>query len=289
MTMFFFLKILSRLPIRLLYILSTCLSFLLKKFYRRKLVIRNLRVAFPNKSKEELALIVNDFYQNFADVVIEILKGVSMAEHKIASRINFINPEITFAFKKKNQPLLFYASHQCNWEWMALASATKLSIAGDVIYKPLENPHAEKLIYEMRSRFGGTPIPEEKAAREILKRKKRHCIIGLVADQSPPRESVHWTHFLGRETDFYPGLIQLPYMMQASAFFGRIIKTKRGYYDIEFVPIGEPPYEKDDFTVLKNYIQETERLIREYPENYLWSHNRWKHTREESEEMIIFS
>lgn len=223
------------------------------------------------------------------DVVVEVLKGTTIAESELAKRVVFKNPEIVFEQQSANKSVLFYASHQCNWEWMALASRSHLTAPGDVIYKPLENKRTDDFIFNMRARFGGRPIAKDQAAREILRLKNEHRIIGLVADQSPPRDNVHWAHFFGVETDFYPGLVQLPYLMQVPAVFGRIVRIKRGYYEVELIKIGEPPYEKGDFTVLQNYIKETERLIEDYPEDYLWTHNRWKHTREENEEIINFS
>lgn len=222
-------------------------------------------------------------------MVVEVLKATTMKEEELAKRITFINPEIIYEQHRKSRPVLFYASHQCNWEWMALACNANLTGPPDLIYKPLQNKKADRFIHRLRARFGAQLVPKDKAARRILKRKGTHRVIGLVADQSPPREHVHWAHFLGMETDFYPGLIQLPYLMQATAVFGRMVRKRRGYYEVEIVQIGEPPYPKKDYSVLENYVRETERLIKKYPEDYLWTHNRWKHTRQEHEELIRFS
>lgn len=275
-------------PLRLLYLFASCLSFPLQRLYRQKLVHQNLRSIFPDRSELQIREISTKFYRGFCDVVVEVLKATSISEREIAKRVKFINPEIIYEAKEKNQALLFYASHQCNWEWMALASRAHLKIPGDVIYKPLQDKKADQFIYNMRSRFGGRPISKDIAAREILRLKNQHRIIGLVADQSPPRENVHWAHFFGLETDFYPGLVQLPYLMQVPAVFGRIVRVNRGYYEVELIKIGEPPYTKGDFSILQNYIRESERLIEDFPQDYLWTHNRWKHVREENEEIINF-
>lgn len=253
------------------------------------MVIRNLKRVFPAKTDQEINRITNKFYKNFADVVVEILKASTISEKETNRRVKYVNPEIAFDQQKEGKSLLIYSTHQCNWEWLALASGEQLSVPADVIYKPLQNPDADKFIYDMRSKFGGTPLSKDKAARELLRSKNQHKVIGLVADQSPPRENVHWAHLFGIESDFYPGLVQLPYLMQVPAVFGRATRSKRGHYEVEFIKIGEPPYKKNDFTVLKNYIRELERLIEDHPEDYLWTHNRWKHTREQNEEIINFS
>lgn len=286
--MYFFLRLLSRIPLRLLYVISTALSIPLGVVYRRRLVKANLRRVFPEKNEKEINQVMRAFYKNFCDVVVEVLKATTMPEKDLSNRIKFLNPEVIKDQQRLGKSVLFYASHQCNWEWMALASGSNLTVPGDVIYKPLMDKKADRFIYNMRSRFGGRPISKDRAAREILRLKNEHRIIGLVADQSPPREHVHWSHFFGIETDFYPGLVQLPYLMQVPAVFGRILRKKRGYYEVELVKIGEPPYAKGDFSVLKNYIRETEQVIKDQPEGYLWTHNRWKHTRNENEEIINF-
>ena len=276
-------------PLRLWYFISSILSFPLRILYRRGLVISNLKRVFPNKTEKEIHQIANRFYKNFSDVVVEIVKASSISEKEINRRVRFLNPEIAFEQRDKNKSLLLYTSHQGNWEWMGLAMGNQLTRPAHIIYKPLQNKNADKFIFDLRAKFGGRPLPKDKAARELLRFKNKHRIIGLATDQSPPRENVHWAYHFGIESDFYPGLVQLPYLMQVSAVFGRTTRTKRGYYEVELVKLGEPPYAKNDYTVLKNYIRETERVIKDHPKDYLWTHNRWKHTRKEKEEIINFS
>ncbi|MBV6640056.1 MAG: lipid A biosynthesis acyltransferase, partial [Cyclobacteriaceae bacterium] len=93
-------------------------------------------------------------------------------------------------------------------------------------------------------------------------------------------------NFLGKETAFINGLSQLPYFTQLPCYLSRFKRVKRGHYEIELVKIGEPPFKKGDLTVLKNYVKESEGLIRSDPSQYLWSHKRWKYKREENEELI---
>jgi Kdo2-lipid IVA lauroyltransferase/acyltransferase len=287
--MIFLLKLLSRLPLRLLYGISAILYFPVRIFYRRKLVLKNLRQAFPEKDVTELERIADKFYRNFIDMVMEVIKTLSISESEMRKRVVYINPEIAFEEKQKNKPLLLFGSHQSNWEWAALGSGLHMSCPGNAIYKPLQDKKADEFLIKIRSKYGGKPIPKDTAARELLRMKNTHRLFGLLADQSPPRENVHWAHFFGKESDFYPGLVNLPFLMQATAVFARFKRIKKGHYTVELVPIGKPPYKRNDYTVLKKYIEEMERLIKESPEDYLWTHNRWKHTRTENEEIITFS
>lgn len=230
--------------------------------------------------------IARKFYRNFLDVSFEIIKGYRISHKSFAKRVTYKNPEIAFELQNKNTPMLLYASHQCNWEWFALSMHVHLSVPAIILYKPLQNPAADAFMKSMRTRFNGKVAASKEAARIILRTKKQHNIFGIAADQSPPRDHVHWARLFGIESDFYPGLVNLPLLMQGAAYYGRTIRTGRGHYEIELVKLADPPFEKGDYTVLKRYIEENERIISEYPEDYLWPHNRWKHTRNENEELI---
>lgn len=282
-------RLLSRLPLGVLYALADLLWYPVKRLYRRPLVLQNIQSVFPNYSSQQVEKITDQFYRRFLEVVAEIIKAYTISEEELRKRVHFTNPELTFDLQTAQKPLLFFAAHQCNWEWMALASGLHLSTSGSVVYKPLQSKKADHFVKTVRSRFGGSPISKEAAPRQLLQLRNQHCIIGLVADQSPPRQKVYWAYAFGKESAFYPGLVQLPYMMQAHAVFGRIKRKKRGYYEVELSPIGSPPYAKNDKTVLRRYIEEMEQLIQDSPEDYLWTHNRWKHSRTDKEEMITFS
>lgn len=221
--------------------------------------------------------------------MVEVIKSVTISDKQMRKRMIVKNPEVADEARNQNKPLLLFGSHTGNWEWMGHCPGFHMNTPGDMIYKPLQNKKADQFTYEFRSRFGANPISKDIAARELLRRKNEHRIIGLVADQSPPRSHVFWSMLFGIESDFYPGIIQLPYLLQVPAYYGHLRRLKRGYYELEFIKIGDPPYQKKDYRVLGNYIKALENNIKESPEDYLWTHNRWKHTREENEEIINFS
>ena len=92
----FAIKLLSRLPLSVLYALSDFLffvSFHIVK-YRRKLVWKNLKNSFPSKSEGELKKIEKDFYKNLCDYGVEMLKLFTMNQDELNKRVKFINPEV---------------------------------------------------------------------------------------------------------------------------------------------------------------------------------------------------
>ncbi|MEM9895409.1 MAG: lysophospholipid acyltransferase family protein [Bacteroidota bacterium] len=283
------LLLLSRMPLRTLYLMSVPLFFFLRVFYRRRTTAQNLRNSFPQFSNRKLRKVLFDYYENLSEIIPEIIKARTISKEELASRVHFINPEITFELKKKNQPILFLTAHCANWEWIALASAMHLSVPADIVYKQTKNTHLNEFLLQSRTRFGGRMIPKNEAAKYHLHTENEHRIIGLAADQTPVGKGNIWTNFLNQQTDFHRGLLTLLEKRPIATVFCRQIKTSKGHYSAELIPLNKAPYNEDGLVVLGRYIQELEKLIKEYPSQFLWSHNRWKHKRDENEILINFS
>lgn len=281
------LKFLSRLPLSILYLISDFLSFMTYHIvrYRRKVVYDNVRKSFPEKTEKEVQKIVRDFYTNLSDTVVEIIKAITIDKEDLKQRIVIKNPELISAEKEKGQSILILASHQCNWEWILLGAGAQLEMPIDAVYQRLSEEFSEKLMYGIRSRFGGLPIERDSLIKEIMKRRRETRVIAMVADQTPHRSNKkYWTTFLGRDTAFYQGADLITQMTKYPAFFAGIKRVKRGFYEVEFVQVGQPPYEKGSFDVVENYAKACEKVIVEAPSDWLWSHKRWKYDKPVYEE-----
>lgn len=280
-------KILGAVPFWVLYPVSDLLSVLARFLYRRKAVYRNLKMVFPDKSAKEIRKIKHRFYRNFMNVIVEVLKTVSISEKELDKRVRLINPEIINQEYQKDNSVMIFASHFCNWEWVAHAFSLQTDYRLDPIYKVQANQFLDQFIYHIRSRFGGTPIPKENAVRNVIKNKDKKRAIGFVADQRPFKKGAKvWLTFLGIETAFFPGSVAMPYITQFPCFYLKTTRVKRGYYEIEAIQIGQPKYEKNDPQVLKKYALEIEKQIASHPADWLWSHKRWKYQRSNGEELL---
>ena len=276
------LKLLSRLPLAVLYGISNVLSFLAMHIvrYRRPLVAKNLRRSFPEKTPAEIHQITRAFYRNLADVVVESLKGLTMSEKAVRKRVRFHRMDQVEACYQRGQSVVLLTTHQCNWEWLLSAGCIYLSHPVDAVYKPLANKKMDTLMRQTRARFGGQPISKDRVLREVLRRKDQVRAIAIVADQTPaPGTPKHWIEFLHQETGFYRGIEQLPKALQYPVFFVTMKRAERGYYDVSFTPVGTPPYENEELTILPRYAEQAESMIRQQPANWLWSHGRWKYTK----------
>jgi Kdo2-lipid IVA lauroyltransferase/acyltransferase len=287
----FFLRLLSKLPFPVLYLISDFLffvSFYLVR-YRRKLVQKNLRNSFPEKSEAEIQQIEKEFYKNLCDYAVEMLKLLTISKAELSKRMSFEKPEVLQNFADNNQSIIFLASHQFNWEWSLVSACLCFPFAIDFVYQPVQNKFFEKFSLACRTRFGAYAIRREDVARELVKRKNILRGVATVADQYPgyKKDKKYETTFLNQQTVFFLGTNSMAILAQYPAVYYSLKKVKRGYYVGTPHVVGLPPYEKTSTDVIENYAREVERVIQESPAGWLWSHNRWKKRHIERSEIVV--
>ncbi|NJM25259.1 MAG: lipid A biosynthesis acyltransferase [Bacteroidia bacterium] len=243
-----FVRLLSRLPLWLLYTFSDVMfvaGFYLVR-YRRKMIQKNLSLAFPGLTRSERSRIERDFFRNLCDYAVEMLKLVTISEDQLRARMRFTNPELIAEYSKQNQSVLYLASHQFNWEWVLASGCVSLPLPVDFVYQPVNNKFFNHLSLATRSRFGGFGIKRSEVARVSLKRNNILRGIAIVADQYPgyKKDKKYITSFLNQETAFFYGINQLAVMTQYPAVFIHVKKRKRGYYEATLKLIAAPPYKK---------------------------------------------
>lgn len=276
----FLLRLISRLPLWALYLFSDVLFLVSYRLlgYRKSIVVRNLERSFPEKTPDERRKIKTAFYFNLCDYAVETLKLLTITEKELKRRMSYKNPEIVNEYVAKNQSILIFASHQFNWEWVVAAAGLNLPLQIDFVYQQQHSRFFNEFSLLSRSRFGAFGIKRQAVAREVVKRKDILRVIAIVADQFPGHENDkrYWTKFLNQDTAFFQSINQMAALTQYPALYAAVRKIKRGYYELELIKIAEPPYDKENFHVVENYVHATEKLIRAHPDGWLWSHNRWK-------------
>jgi len=113
---------------------------------------------------------------------------------------------------------------------------------------------------------------------QIVSRKSSVNAFGLVADQTPLIDAdKYWCKFLNQDTAFFIGSERIAHLTKYPVLFVGMKKIKRGFYEIIYQELAQPPYDKNDHYILNQYIEKAEALITERPEEWLWSHRRWKY------------
>ncbi len=278
----FFLKLLSYIPFRVLYILSDGLFYPLYYLirYRRKIVRRNLTESFPEKNLSEIKHVEKRFYRFFTDMILESCKLASISQDEIRRRMKFKNVEEVNGMLKQGKSVAVYLGHYGNWEWVSsMPLWLEKDIIGAQIYHRLSNKNVDKLMLHIRGRMGAISIDMHKTARYITALATEHkvCTIGFIADQSPrKRDSHHFLHFLHHNTPVLTGTEKIIKHYGFEAFYLDVKRTKRGYYEAEFVKMHDNPQSLRDFELTDLYFKHLEQAITKRPELYLWTHKRFR-------------
>jgi len=247
--------------------------------YRKKVVFRNLRHAFPEKAEAEIKLIAKKFYRHLCDFMIETFKPYSLSTDEMMKRYHFTNPEILYEFNENNRNFALVSGHYGNWEWNAIMSR-KIKRDMLVIYRPLQNKVMDRLIKKIRSRYDSNRLVAMehifRTAVEYRNRKKPFFIY-FIADQRPPRNNKFWTTFLHQPASFFTGAEKLSRKLDLAVIFMHIEKVKRGFYHVTMKKLFDDVKDLPENTVTLAFVDELEKEIIRKPEYWLWSHKRWKH------------
>jgi len=286
-----FLKALSYLPLPILYLLSDIFYVLVFYLigYRKKVVFRNLRNAFPKKAEKEIYTIAQKYYHHFCDITVETLKMHRLPYAKMRKHVQFRNPELLDIHGKKGNGVIVLSAHYNNWEWTSCFQKQLENLEIIAVYSPMrKNAPMNAYMLSMREQYGGKGVPMNQAPRAGLSinRGPIYNILWLAADQTPPAGSQYWTTFLNQETPFFSGPQKIALKTNSPVFYQHIHKIKRGRYVVEFIEISPAPKQEGEHDILLDYVDIIEQIIKEQPEYWLWSHRRWKHKRKDDQELI---
>lgn len=285
----FFLKLISRLPFRVIYLLSDIfyivVYYIIK--YRKEVVAQNLRNSFPEKNETEIKSISRRYFRHFCDLTLESIKMHGMHEQDFRERITFKNPELVNSYSEKNKSVVVLTMHYNNWEWSASVPLhVKHTVLG--VYKPLHNLKFDVFMNNTRAKLGAELIQNSQVLRRVIRaeQNKEPVFVWLAGDQTPPEFHKFWFRFLNQEAMFYPGPASISKRFNQPIIFQKLEKIGRGKYECSFEVLFENPAEVSEAEIINTYIGKMEEVIRENPEFYLWSHKRWKHKRPEGCELL---
>ena len=272
------LYLISLLPFRVLYFFSDAFyGIIFYVFgYRKKIVLNNLKIAFPEKAEEERVRIAKDFYHNLIDYVFETIKLISVSEKEIFKRCksDFDINEVA----RKLQKVQVHSSHQFNAEYANWFYSKNSALPSVGIYIKLSNKILDRIILNIRTRYGTLMVESNDFRYKMNEVYKNPYMLGWAADQNPfkPHNSF-WLNLFNKPAPFLKIPEKSAIKNSTAVIFARSRKIKRGYYFFEFKVITEnaagfPPGEIT--RMYRDYLEETIKLD---PANYLWSHRRWKH------------
>ena len=273
--------IITLLPLPVLYIFSDFLYLVLYNVagYRRKVVATNLRNSFPEKTDTELKIIEKKFYRHLADIIIETLKSTHLTKLNQKKRFTYSNLEIINKLREEKRDIIAVLGHYNNWEWPTLLPYY-LKYKTIIIYKPLQNKYFNNFVNNNRSKDGIVLTPTSQVIREIINYRKNNIntVSVFISDQIPALGDIkYWTTFLNQDTAVYTGAGKIALKYDMAVVFFHIQKIKRGYYNLDIELLFDHTKGISEEVITEKHVRRLEEIISEKPENWIWSHRRWKH------------
>ncbi|WP_295984104.1 lysophospholipid acyltransferase family protein [uncultured Algibacter sp.] len=273
--------IISILPFRLLYFLSDGFYILLYYIigYRKKVVTNNLKLAFPEKTNQEISLIRKRFYHHLCDMMFEAIKSITISEAEMQKRYVFTNVEEIHKLEKENRSIVLFMGHYASWEWIFILQ-THVNHKGYAVYKRLSNKYFDALVKRIRAKYNSHLITTKETFSILIKAKENNELTfnGFVFDQSPKlNKAVYWQEFMGIEVPVHVGAEILAKRLDMVTLFLKVKKVKRGHYEATFLDINRNTKDYADFEITDLALKRVEEQINEAPEYYFWTHKRWKH------------
>jgi len=230
-------------------------------------------------------MIERRFYTHICDLMVESVKYFSMSKKDIKKHMRFKGVELLEESFNKGRSCGIFLGHYGNWEWttsMPLWVNNKGLCAQ--LYHPLENYVTDQLVLYTRSRFGGVNIQMDMSLKYMVscRRQGKPLVVGFVADQAPFWDNIYfWSDFLHHETPWFTGAERIMQKLDMDVFYLDIRRIRRGYYVAEYKLITREPKTKEQFWITNQYANMLEHTIMRAPSYWLWSHRRWKRTKEE--------
>jgi KDO2-lipid IV(A) lauroyltransferase len=264
--------------------LGDLLYFLVAK--RRKIALTNIRCAFKEKSEKEITAIARKSCRSFFLTFLEIIKHRYLFDrpdtmHRIRGKAEGVD-ELFLKAKKIHDDsggCIFVTPHIGNWEVLPRISAF-VGIPLAIVARPLDNERLEKLIFENRIAGGQVLIPKKNALFMLQKTLQRGTSIGMLPDQSTMKGIT--INFFGRPatTTPVPAILAIMYkrpIVVIACCRKKGIDKYEGFVSDPISPAEHYESEKAEIIrITEETTRQMESIIRKYPGQYLWMHNRWK-------------
>jgi len=278
----FFIRLFGLLPFPLIYKLSDFLSFVLYHIvkYRRPVVYENLRMCFPEKNEKEIRNIARENYTNLSDLMVEALKGFSMNFKEISERYRIVNPEILDPYYDEGRSVIVFLNHFGNWEWGKFCAQLGFRHHPVLFYKPLSNKYIDQYLGKARGNMDLELVSFYRVQQTFIEKVNERCMFILVGDQSPSNlQKAIWADFFNMETACVHGPEKYAVQTGYPVIFANVQRVRRGSYELTAKLLFEDARKTQKGEVTQVYMKELEEMIRKTPQNWLWSHKRWKHKR----------
>jgi KDO2-lipid IV(A) lauroyltransferase len=246
---------------------------------QRFITIHNLRRAFPEKSADEIITIARGVYRTLGIVAADFFDIPSLTKENVGDLVEVEGLEYLKKALEKDKGVLIFGAHFGNWELGAAAMPIMLKPLA-VIYRPLDNSILDNLVLQVRSSTGNTPVRKDRAMLQMLRSLKRNDILGILIDQNVAWYEGVFVDFFGRPACTTNGLALLALRTKAPVIPAYVVRLESGKYRLvikEEMQVVRTGGDDEDILInTQNFTRVIEDTVRNYPDQWLWIHQRWK-------------
>jgi KDO2-lipid IV(A) lauroyltransferase len=245
----------------------------------RLIVMHNLQRSFPEKSLKELIGIAKGVYRHLAIVAAEFFSLPSITKENIHKWVAIEGLEHAQAALAQEKGVLSVVAHFGNWELMTIAIPIYIKPM-QIVYRPLDSPIIDNMVEYVRTMQGNGLIPKGGSGKRIMELLKENQIIGILSDQNVAAYEGVFVDFFGRPACTGVGLSVMAMRSGAPVIPAFMARQKSGKYKLILKSAVEvvctDNYEEDLRINTQRFTKGVEDIVREYPDQWFWFHQRWK-------------
>lgn len=255
--------------------------------YRLKMVRRNLALCFPDMSEKERNRLARRYYKVLAEVIVDTISLAGATQKYMGDVANWVNRDEHMKRVEGKDWVAMCAHFGC-WEYYLLWCWQDPNTEFMGVYHTIRNDVFECFYRRLRQfspKIHQVPMPN--TVRFYLRnRGKSNMVLGLISDQSPNLSvDTEWYDFFGQPTAFVEGGAHIATKFSLPIYFIHVRRSGVGKYEYRFDEIWDAKEKIDVQEIIRRYGAALEAMIKESPELWLWSHNRWRHTPEKQEKL----
>jgi KDO2-lipid IV(A) lauroyltransferase len=240
----------------------------------RRVALSNLAMALPNLDRRARRRIVDGVFRSIARLLVAFARFPHMDRGNLDDWIRYEGFEHFEQARQRGRGVLFATAHLGNWELSAFAHGW-MTAPMYVVIRPLDNPKIDALVERRRTLSGNRTIGKKEYARGILKALHDNQAVGILVDQNASLEEGAFVDFFGVAACAGTGFAKLAARSGAAVIpgFALWVESQQKYV-LRFYPAIEITGDAEADT--RTLHRQLEAVIREYPDQWLWIHRRWK-------------
>jgi KDO2-lipid IV(A) lauroyltransferase len=245
-------------------------------FYRKKVVLDNLRKAFPTHTLKKIKEIQKAFYRQFLKNFEDLIPLLIQSKKAVYKSVEIKNMELLNELMLLNKPIIIVTAHYGSWEKAFSALPIFINKPVGLVYTPVKSNYFSALLLHIRTRFGLNLITRYTFKEHIGAHLNQTYFYIMPSDQRPvdPKKSF-CTPFLGIETPLLFGVEKHAVQYHLPAIYLHV-KDMGHQCHINFSLICKSGKETEYGFITKKYAELLEKQIVDDPTQWLWSHRRWK-------------